>query len=320
MHQTDNTFVTVVAKRNHDSLTSLPADTRAVHINGHPFLWLIGLLVDQYPALERIRLIPSRYNALTDSHRAAIADTSVQFVSGQINPWNAWPSGSERRSAGYEEERRFLMGLNESQRALWLELLNYGFQEVQMVVRYYGLDSHPAETQTQIRHRLGKGPAHASVISAAIHAVLFYLNSQHRCSKEARDIARRIRNRVEKLNEQAEREQRNNQLLQLIRLERLPEGIRSSAVYDLPLICWARDSGALEQLREAHPKWYIALSLCYGITTEHQAVPNPVVSGANVAAQLGCTVSNISRVKKNALRYLQDQRRSDGSSKLLLAS
>jgi hypothetical protein len=179
----------------------LNSSIKVVHIDGHPFVWAIELILQKAPSIETIQMIPSAYQKLTGTHRSLCDDRGIRLVAGYHKPEMQWAEG-ENRSPYYAAQQQFMKEMSGEQKALFDELLLMGFEFAQIAARYFCLNDESFMTQTSVAEMFGYSAQSFGLISEGITGVLRYLDPMFVTGDSAIAIAGRIQRKVERLRAQ----------------------------------------------------------------------------------------------------------------------
>lgn len=253
--------------RNHHSFRNLGERTRFVHIDGHPHLWTIKMILELAPSLETIRVTPTISPRLhTQSHLRLCQERGVRVTTGYDRPNQAW-AGEGTRDPQYAKRRLWLSQLSGEQKALFEELLDMGFQTAEMAARYYCLEGEEFIPQRVLGEQYGYSPRDLHYISAHINAVLHYLDSGIEVSEPARQIASTMRKHVEYLRPVRASAAERQRIAEELGLPYLPQKLPLALLDRYRVLLEACRDGRLAALAQKHEHAYRALALRYGLDT-----------------------------------------------------
>lgn len=263
-HIADAGLAVVTSKKNHPSFGNLRPGVRVVHINGHPFVWLIEIILRDAPDVQVIQVIPTALRKVSETHRALCEPRGVVFQAGHCRPELAWDEDRFNVTESFAAQRKFLDGLAGEQKALYDELLAFGFEEAEIVRRYFGPgEDIPGVTQQELADEFGLR-SNASV-SYRVQGVLLYLDPTFQTGEVGNRIARGLTLRVARLRDTFAEHEAKERVLQRLGVESIPEGMPLERVLVLESVLAAQKSGGLALLRRHNQRQYEVVCLRYGL-------------------------------------------------------
>jgi hypothetical protein len=261
-------FVAIRALRKHHSHSHLNSETRAVHINGLPFLWLIKLIIEKCPKVKQIRVIPSMVTRLGDSHRKYCEEHNVEIVTGHACPNLAWKKDELRPTKSYYAQQTFLQTLQGEQKRLFDELTAFCFDAALMTAEFYNINSttetgKPHSTLDDLSDKYGL--CHCSHASMYIQAVLFYLDPEFETGERSKQIANALKRRVEKLRAYIQGLDSQQKLATKLGIPQLPIGLPLARIEILGELLKAQDDGRMDKLEKYNPRLRQAVELRFGL-------------------------------------------------------
>ncbi len=256
-------IVTIRGKMNRCNFSQINRNTTFVHVNGHLFLWAIRHILKLAPNLKTIRIIPKNERRLHDSHRQACAEKRVQIITGHHWPQCVW---RENRivSRHYQSQRRFFLNLKGEQQALFEELLRLGFEQAQIVSRYFCLSGEDFVHQSQIAGEFGFGQEERHV-SMRVNAVIHYLDPTFESGDRPNQIASAMKRRVSRIRSLLAEEAGLREIAGKLGFERLPENLPLSRLPILEALIEAKKDGRLAKLQAENPREYLVVAKRYGL-------------------------------------------------------
>ena len=245
-----------------DLFLHLDSTIKMIHINGYPFLWAIKKILLRAPNLKKIRLIPSTECRVTDGFKSLLSSHGVELVFGHHNPSMAWKEGEVRENSDYLTKKAILKSLDPSKKALLDELLQMGFIEAKVVVRYYCLDGKDQVSQRVVGKEMGLGSN--SYISLLVNSTLAYLDPTCVLSNQATDRARGIKSRVLRVRDLLAQAEKMTEYLTRLGIDKIPEGMPMSHIDTLEALCAVWKTRAIEVLKEKDQRSYDMLCLRWG--------------------------------------------------------
>lgn len=235
-----------------------------VHIDGYPYLWLIGWLLAHYPKLHTIQTTPKREHALGVEHRRLCAERQVRLVIGFHNPSLAW-GDDENRSPFYRGQRRFLLTLEGEQKSLFEELLKFGFHSARLAERYFCLQGEEFRPQREVARAVDFPSLLPGYVSAHVNAVFCYLDPTFKASKGSVKIAETMRGRVARLRGILAQAASRDAMALRLGLERLPEGLPLSRLETFGAVVTASRQPMFQDLVTQHPSEHKVIVYRYGL-------------------------------------------------------
>lgn len=276
LFQSEWVIVQVWRKRNNFNLARLSERTKLVHIDGHPFVWLIKEILKRAPKLETIQVTPTMGQKISDSTRKMCAKRNVCFRTGYWRPEYAWEEG-ENRSPFYVAPRAFLMSLEGEQKELFDELLALGFASAEMTSRYFCLKGEEFISQRALGEEFGfSGMGAASKVSAWVNGVIHYLDPEFEVGQDSSRRARNLKQRVRRIRRLlarttiekerlANEQQRLAMLAKTIGVTELPEGLPLARLDIFEALVKAKNDGSLEELKKRRSKAHLVIVLRFGL-------------------------------------------------------
>lgn len=235
-----------------------------VHIDGHPFVWTIELILDRAPNVRKIQVIPTMRRKITETHLKLCRDHGVEIVAGHFRPEMAW-KGERITSPSYAGQRNFLKSLTGEQKALFEELLALGFEEVRMAARYYCLDGGDYIPQHVVAAEYGYGDKNNSLVSRKINGILLYLDPGFQTGKDSRDWTERLKARVTRTRAVVEKENYREIFCRELGVDHLPEGLYPSQFEEYRTVVMAHQVGKVEALRSHDSRYVEILKMRFGL-------------------------------------------------------
>lgn len=129
------------------------------------------------PDLRVIEVTPAQERVLSATHHALCWDRGVRITIGSVNP-EATGARMGLARGTYQAQRTFMWGLAGEQRALFEELLVFGFEAAEVTARYYGLAGDDAYiSQWRVAEEFGLAQRTGNrLVSKMTGAVLRYLD------------------------------------------------------------------------------------------------------------------------------------------------
>lgn len=210
----------VVRARRQCSREFLGPWVKFVHIDGHPFLWLIKEVIERCENLETIQVIPPMLRKMKGKLKVC-EERGVRVVTGHHKPQSAW---NEERVVNpyYDEQRAFMRGLQEEQKRLFDELLTLGVEYAEWAKRYYALENEEFTPQTRLAEEYGLTNI---VVSRNILGVLRYLDPSFKCGIDSVNKAKGIERKVKRLRKVMEDRAAFEEWLVRLGVPALPEGL-----------------------------------------------------------------------------------------------
>ncbi len=252
--------------RKHSSFGNLTEKTKKVHVSGHLFLWTVNLILSKCPNLESIQVVPKRMMEIKESHERSCSSRGVKIESGYYKPDLAWDV-RESELPSYKLRRLFFQKLSGKQKALFNELLSFGFEEAIITARYFCLNEENFLCQRELGIEFGYLEREKS-ISRKVNAVIFYLDETFSTSQVSMVIARSIKRRVEKLRKAKRSKSDFRRLLGRYRISKLPKGFPISRLKIYSELLKARKDGRMDSLKLENPKWHKAIDLRFSLDSE----------------------------------------------------
>lgn len=168
----------------------------------------------------------------------------------------------------YGVQRSFLLDLEGEQKALFEELLSFGFESADMTARYFCLRDEEYLPQRKLAVEYGYPERMYAWVSARILSVLHYLDPSFEVGEGAMRSARALRERVSRLREKL---QDDTDHLRLVETFFATYGMRLAPnfpLYRLEIleeVLKAKANGQLERLRMRDKVDYQALALRFGL-------------------------------------------------------
>ncbi len=258
--------------KNHRTFERLNATTKLVHIDGYPFVWAIGLILERAPSVEVIQVIPSMHKKLTKTHFSQCEERHVRVVPGHYAPHLAWEDG-RIVSPHYRWQKKFFSELAGEQKQLFDELLLMKAESAEIVARYFCLKGEHYVSQIQIGIEYGFAPTASGHLSDLVKSVIRYLDPTFDAGLGGNRKANALKQRVERF-------RRNYGEIRelggvMSRLKEVIASIRPDIVIpqDLPIarfetfekLVTASTDGRLESLRKESENRYRTLALRFGI-------------------------------------------------------
>lgn len=291
-------LVAVSAKRRHPSHSNLRPGVRAVHVLGHPFLWLVQLILDQAPDVHVIQVLPTYLRKLSTAHRALCAARGVVIEGGRYKPEGAWDDDRFNITGSYAAQKRFLDTLIGEQKALYEELLAFGFEEGEIVRCYYAPgEGVPGRTQQEIADEFGLRDNAA--VSYRVQAVLRYLDPAFQTGASAQQRALTLVSRVARLRESFAEVEARQRVLARLGVASLPERMPLERVLVLEALLSAQKTGALAELRSLDERLHEIVTLRYGLAGGWRY---KILS--EIGAQFGVSRERIRQLEEQAFAFL----------------
>lgn len=256
--------ITTIKGRDHHSFNRLDDKTSFVHINGHPFLWAIEVILDLCPNLRTIRVIPSNLRRLSPgSHLKLCQERGVEVITGHDRPNMVWEG--ENRSKFYQGQQAFFTGLQGEQRVLFEELIAFGHDGAVMTARYFclGREEYIPQRQVADKHGFGEDERH---VSQLMNAVIYYLDPSFETSERSRQIANALKGKVVRLRTSFQSVNIRQEAARRLGLSALPTDFPLVRLDELEALLKAERDGLLTLLKEEYPNAHQALTLRFGIT------------------------------------------------------
>lgn len=267
-------LIRVHAKKGHASLEQLGPLVSTVHILGHPFLWLIELILGGAANVKYIQVIPSMVAKFGQPHRDLCAARGVQIIGGHVEPSMAWDDGEFHETGLYKAQQRFMEGLEGEQKALFDELEGFGFEEAECALYYYGLRDHERKSQSVLY--MDYGLSVSGLISRWVNGVIRYLDDSYKTGKDSVLKAGALKKRVARLRQRfqsaANIQEFHDKLKAEYGIDEFPVGIKPARLETLGKIWLAKKSGELDRLRVEHSNQRQALMLRFGLYAGYPSV------------------------------------------------
>lgn len=290
--------------RNHDEVCShLDSTTLFVHIQGHPFLWVIKKILERAPNLQTIQVYPTVFPRLNpDTHIKICQERGVRIVTGHWRPEMAW--AGENRSSFYETQRNFFRTLEGDQKNLFNEMVLLGFDEALMTSRYFCLEKEEFIPQREIAVLFGysSDPTEAS---ERINAVICYLDPTFQAGISATRRATQFQKRVEKIRSFLANERWKEEFMQELGISELPKGLLPVFFETYREVIRAWKEGKLEALKTRHERWYQVIVLRYGLLDNQFRILGEVGSIISV------TRSRVGQLEERAFKFLGIKKQND---------
>lgn len=171
----DGGYAVVQVQRGRSCMDHFHVDTTFVHINGHPYLWLIQALIEKGKNLKVIQVIPSMHEMLGARTRMLCEEAGIIIQPGHHRPELAWDE-HESRSPDFERQRQFLLNLKGEQKELFDEIVAMGFEYVLYAKRYFCLENEPRLSIRLLNKEWGLTLKQIHYSSGCNLAVLKYLD------------------------------------------------------------------------------------------------------------------------------------------------
>lgn len=282
--------------RNSASFHALDRYTHKVHILGFPFVWAIEKILDLAPNIKEIQMLPAFLDRIQNGlHHAICAARGVKIIAGHVRPEGIWQDESIR-AGHYAKQQRFMLALAEGQKSLFDELLRFGFEEAEITARYFCLNGEEPRYLRLIGEDYGYNPQADHLISAKINGVLLYLDGGFKTGRRSEQIARSLRQRVERLRVIVAQEDAMRNLCRRLGLENLPQGFPLARLAILERILEAGRSGELGRLKLRHPRAHKTLTLRFGMDRYRTL--------EEVGQELGFTRERARQLEVQAFKFL----------------
>lgn len=298
----------VVSVRRPKTFDQLGPNTKSVHINGFPFLWLIEQILWQAPNIQCIEVTPLTEELLGDRCRQACAARGVRLITGYVQPGiaAAWKRKKEPRNPNWRLLRGVMLALAPEQQERFNELLTLKLQEARLLSRYLCLSGEAYAPQRVIARELQYSPAYARMVSAQIRAVIHYLSPKFKVTKRTARITSSMHKRVtrareclEKIHREKLQEDRIKTLARQLGLKRLPANLPLERLKIFKSLVTASRDGRLRTLQEHHPNPYRAIVLRFGLEG------GAYLTLKEVAANMrGITRARVCQHEAKALQFL----------------
>jgi len=224
-------YATVRAKRRDSTkLSMLSEKTEFVHVDGHPFLWLLQKILAKCKNLKVLEVTPRQYRHLyPKSHLRILAERSVEVRQGYHLPETGWPEGRPApRNRHYEEQRKVLLNLTPEQHQLFDELLRFGFESAVLTARYFCLNGEEYMPYQDLGAQFGFSARNDSLASAHVLAVLHYLDPNRPASLASKRHAATLRQRAANLRECFAENEWKSKILAQLGIDKLPDDLPMS--------------------------------------------------------------------------------------------
>lgn len=240
-------YAVVKTIRNHDSFGSLGPTTRFVHVDGHPFLWAVEEILARAPGLKTLQVIPTQMRHMhPDTHLRILKERGVTVRDGHHRPALAWATdGARSRNVDYEPQRRFLAELGGPQKALFDELLAFGFPCALLARRYYCLGGEGFVARHELATEYGYNPRSDAPMSMQTGGMFHYLDPDFEVTEQSRTFVRSMSRQVERLRRCVQKDQWRQRVAERAGIPRLPDGIPLSRLAVMEALVKARDDGRL---------------------------------------------------------------------------
>ncbi len=269
-HRIYGDYAVIQVKNAHQPnfLSHLPERTTFIHMDGHPFLWIVKLLAEKIPNLAKLRVTPRMREKMGQEHLKALTEKGIELVTGFERPELAWKE-RENRSVSYEAQRNFLLGLDPTKKALFDELLTYGFEEAEMAARYFCLKGEPFIGQKEVATEFGyAGRIANSYVCKKIITVLTYLDPVQFvgcASQSAQGRLNALKHQVETARAASQEVEKQQEILARLGIERFPEKFIFGHLNELEAVHMARKDGRLASLKARNERLYKIVSERYGL-------------------------------------------------------
>lgn len=293
--------VVSTSRRNKLSEATIDTDARFVHVVGHLFVWAAELMIKKMPHIHTIQVIPKMERTVSERIRQLCAERNIRIVTGHHRPECVWSEG-ENRSPYYRRQRAFLKGLEGEQRELLQELLCLGFEEAQLVARYFCLKDEPFLSQHDVAIEVDSPSDHDSVISSKINAVLRYLDPTFTAAENVLQTARAIQVRVQRLRsllaESTSAKEGRDAIAMRLGLELLPEELPLSRIDTFEAVLAAYRLPTFATLQRSHPREFGIVVMRYGLED------GKYTTLQHIGNDLGLTRERIRQLEKEAFLLL----------------
>jgi hypothetical protein len=179
-----------------------------------------------------------------------------------------------RHDKSFFAQQTFLEKLEGEQKRLFDELITFGFESAEIVLKYYGLQGHETQTQVNLMKEYGHCANH--VVSMYVHAVLSYLDPAFATGQRSKQIADTMRRRVARLREHFAKATSTKAVLDAVAqrhgLSRMPTKLPLARLEVFEAVVEAKKDGRLDQLHVKDPRRYDVLMLRFGLHEDHPAI------------------------------------------------
>ncbi|MEA1926094.1 MAG: sigma factor-like helix-turn-helix DNA-binding protein [Patescibacteria group bacterium] len=284
--------------RKHPNFGNLTEKTKKVHVSGHLFLWIVKLILSKCPNLESIQVVPKRMMEINKSHKRLCDSRGVKIDSGYYKPDLAWDAGESRLSS-YKLRRLFFQKLAGKQKALFNELLSFGFEEAIITARYFCLNKENFLCQRELGMEFGYLEKEKA-ISRKVNAVISYLDETFSTSRVSMALACSIKRRVEKLRKTKRSKSDFRRLLGRYRISKLPKGFPITRLKIYSELLKARKDGRMNSLELENPKWHKVINLRFGLGSEESYLALEKVGNI-----VGVSRERVRQIEHEALKKLK---------------
>jgi len=289
------------------------ATTTCVHINGHPFLWAIRLILSSAPHLKVLEVSPSVAKSLKPSHHALCEERNVLILPRYCQSQSGWRYG-QNRSSQYRGNREFFLSLTPEQKRLFDELVELRVRIALVARDYYCLDGGTFSSQHNVGVRYGY--KEGRYISLRLSGLQSFLDPYFPVGRQARSIAANLKKKLDRLRSKRDQEHTLNEQRRAAEetyhrqvlgagIEKAPSGLPADQIGRYKLVYQAYQQGTLAVLAQKSPSVYKTVMVHFGIQTGEYR------SCAQVAHLLGGTRQNVWRRIVSGIAFIEGQMQPD---------